>query len=78
MSMETGPLLSDTLATFTARLDALRTDQNPQDLSNALLAAFKQRELYNLYVFSLVGDTGRAQALLEVFDKVCPVKYIIP
>ena len=78
MSAETGYLMSDASAAFAARLDALRTDQNPQDLSNALLAAFKQRELYNLYVFSLVGDTGRAQALLEVFDKVCPVKYIIP
>ena len=78
MSAETGYLMSDASATFAARLDALRTDQNPEDLSNALRAAFKERELYNLYVFSLVGDTGRAQALLEVFDKVRSVKCAVP
>ena len=78
MSAETGYLMSDASAAFAARLDALRTDQNPEDLSNALRAAFKQRELYNLYVFSLVGDTGRAQALLEVFDKVRSVKCAVP
>ena len=78
MSAETGHLMSDASAAFAARLDALRTDQNPEDLSNALRAAFKERELYNLYVFSLVGDTGRAQALLEVFDKVRSVKCAVP
>ena len=78
MSAETGHLLSDASATFAARLDALCTDQNPEDLSNALRAAFKERELYNLYVFSSVGDTGRAQALLEVFDKVRSVKCAVP
>ena len=78
MSAETGSLMSDASVTFAARLDALRTDQNPEDLSNALRAAFKERELYNLYVFSLVGDTGRAQALLEVFDKVRSVKCAVP
>ena len=78
MSTGTGPLLSNALATFTTRLDALRTDQNPEDLSNALRAAFKKRELCSLYVFSLVGDTGRAQALLEVFDKVRSVKCAVP
>jgi hypothetical protein len=53
----------------------------PNDLSNALWAAFKQRELYNLYISSLAGDTERAKGLLEVFDKVrsattCTISWI--
>ena len=73
-AMATGSesLLSGALAALSARLDALRTDQNPEDLSSALRDAFKQRELYNLYVFSSVGDRERAKALLEVFDRVWP------
>jgi len=58
------------LAAFTARLNGLRVDQDSDDLSNALRAAFKEHELYNLYISSLVGDTERAKTLLEVFDKV--------
>ena len=70
--MATGiqPSLSDDLTAFTARLDCLRPDQNPDDLSNALRAAFKERELYSAYISSLVVDTKRVKALLEVFDKV--------
>ena len=70
--MSTGiqPSLNANLAAFTARLDDLRADQNPDDLSNILRAAFKERELYNTYITSLVGDTKRTKALLEVFDKV--------
>jgi len=45
-------------------------DQDSCDLADALRAAFKQRQLYDLYLSSLVGDTTRAKALLEVFDKV--------
>lgn len=56
--------------TLTARLDGLRVDQDSCDLADALRAAFKQRQLYDLYLSSLVGDTTRAKALLEVFDKV--------
>ena len=73
MPAEIQPSLSDDLMAFTARLDDLRADQNPDDLSNALRTAFKERELYNAYITSLVGDTKRVKALLEVFDKVRPV-----
>ena len=66
------------LTAFTARLDGLRADQNPDDLSNSLRAAFEDRELYNLCLSFLVADEKRAKILLEVFDKVrsdthCPV-----
>ena len=79
MSTEGQPFLTDNLtAAFTAKLNGLCPDQHTDDLSSALWAAFEQCELYDFYVSSLVGDTGRVWALLEVFDKVCPVKYIIP
>ena len=66
------------LTAFTTRLDGLRPDQNPDDLSNVLRAAFKQRELYNAYTSSLVEDTERTKALLEVFDKVRSAEYTVP
>ena len=66
------------LTAFTTRLDGLRPDQNPDDLSNVLRAAFKQRELYNVYTSSLVEDTERTKALLEVFDKVRSAEYTVP
>ena len=74
-AMSTGgqPLSVDDLTAFTARLDGLRPDQHPDDLSSALRAAFKQRELYDVYASSLVEDTDRAKAFLEVLDKVCSV-----
>ena len=70
MSTGARPSSIDELNTFTARLDGLRVDQDPDDLSNALRAAFEKPELYDLYISSLVGDTERAKTLLEVFDKV--------
>ena len=69
---------ADDLTTFTTQLDGLRADQNPDELSDALRAAFKQRELYDAYVSSLVTDTKRVRALLEVFDKVRSAKYATP
>ena len=69
--------LIDDLTAFTAQLDGLQADQCPDDLSSALQVAFEQRDLYDSYVSSLVGDIGRAMRLLEVFDKVCSVKYSI-
>lgn len=78
MSMEVRPSLIDDLTTFTAQLHGLRADQNPDDLSDALRAAFKQRKLYDLYVLSSVGNTERVMALLEVFDKVRFVKHTTP
>ena len=33
--------------------------------------------LYNLYIFALGGDTERAKALLEIFDKVRSVRYTV-
>lgn len=60
------------LNALTARLDGLRTGQNPEDLSNTLRTALEERELYNLYTSFLAADEKRAKALLEVFDKVCP------
>ena len=68
----------DDFTIFTARLDGLRTDQDPDDLSNALRAAFKEPELYDWYISSLEEDTERAKALLEVFDKVRSVKCAAP
>lgn len=65
--------LTDSMITFATRLRGLRADQNPDDLSNVLRAAIKERELYNMYVSSLIEDTERTEALLEVFDKVCSV-----
>jgi len=70
MSTGTQPSLINDLTAFTARLDGLRVDQDPDELSNALRAAFEEVELYNLYTSSLLLDTERMKALLEVFDKV--------
>ena len=77
MSAGVQPSLIDDLTAFTARLDGLQVDQSPDDLSSALRIAFEQRDLYDSYVSSSIGDTGRAMRLLEVFDKVCSVKYSI-
>ena len=66
------------LTAFTARLDGLRMDQNPDDLSNALRAAFEQHELYDSYILSLIEVPERAMVLLEVFDKVRSVKNTFP
>ena len=60
-----------------ALLDGLSADQDPDDLSNALRAAFKEREQYDVYVSSVLTDTERAKALLEVFDKVRSATYIV-
>ena len=76
MSTRIHPSLIDPLTAFTARLDGLREDQSPDDLSDALRTAFKQRELYKLYVCSLVGDKKRAMRLLEVFDKARSVNTL--
>ena len=80
MSMGTQSSSVDDLTAFNTLLDGLRAYQNPDDLSHVLRAAFRQRVLYTLYVFSLVGDTERAKALLEAFDKVrsaaCTVSWI--
>ena len=71
MSIGARSLSMDDLTTFTARLDGLHADQNPDDLSNTLRAAIEKHELYGAYISSLEGDTRRAEALLEVFDRVC-------
>ena len=78
MSPGAQPLLIDDLAAFTACLDELHVEQNPNDLSNALRAAFREPELYDRYISSLVQDMERTRALLEVFDKVRSVKCAIP
>ena len=75
MSIGVQPSLVGDLAAFTARLDGLRIDQNPDDLSVALRAAFEERDLYDIYVSSL--DTDRVKELLEVFDKVYSMAYTI-
>ena len=68
--MSTGvPSIEDLIA-FTARLDELRADQHPDDLSDALRTAFKERQLYEAYFFFLSGGAKRAKLLLYVFDKV--------
>ena len=77
MSTGAQPSSINDLATFTIRLDGLRANQNPDDLSNALRAAFKERELYNMYISSLIRDPERARVLLEVFDKVGSVQYTV-
>jgi len=78
MSTGTRPPPIGDITTFTAQLDGLRVDQDPNDLSNALRAAFNEPELYDRYISSLGKDTERVKALLEVFDKVRPVKCVIP
>ena len=75
MSTGVRPSSIDDLAAFTTRLDRLRVDQSPDDLSNVLRAAFKERKLYHRYISSLVGGTEREKAFLEVFDKVCSPMY---
>ena len=60
-----------------ALLDGLSADQDPDDLSNALRAAIEEREQYDVYISSLMGDTKRVKALLEVFDKVRSVTHTI-
>jgi hypothetical protein len=71
------PSLADALSIYTAQLDGLHENQSPDDLSNALRAAFRQREQYHLYLFTLAENTGRVKALLEVFDKVCSARNAI-
>ena len=78
MSTGAQPSSINDLDAFTAQLDELRVDQDPGDLSNALRAAFKEPELYDRYISSLVWDTERTKVLLEVFDKVRSVKCAIP
>ena len=68
------PSIEDLIA-FTARLDALRPDQHPDDLSIALRAAFKELELYNVYVSFIVRGAERVKGLLEVFDKARSVTF---
>ena len=77
MSTERRSSSSDNFAAFAARLCGLSADRNPDDLSNALRAAIKERELYDAYVSSLVGDKEMTMALLEVFDKVRSVTRAI-
>ena len=72
MTTRTRPSLVGKITALTARLDGLSTDQNPEDLSSTLRTAFKERELYNLYIYFLAVNERRTKALLEVFDKVCP------
>lgn len=78
MSTEARTSLIDDLAAFTARLDGLRPDQHPDDLSSNLRVAFQQRELYDTHTSFLAKDVQRAKALLEVFDKVRSLIYAIP
>ena len=58
------------LPALTARLDDLRADQDPADLSKALISAFTEREGYKMHLAFLAEDETRSKALLEVFDKV--------
>ena len=79
--MSTGeqPLsIDDSAAAFTVRLDELRADQHPDELSNVLRAAFKQGGLYDVHASSLVKDTDRVKAFLEVLDKVRSVTHTTP
>ena len=68
--MSTGVPSIDDLIAFAARLDALRADQDPEDLSDALRTALKERQLYDVYFSFLLGGMERAKVLLDVFDKV--------
>ena len=77
MSTEVQHSPIDDLTAFATQLGELRADQNPDDLSNALRAAFEQRGLYDAYISSLIRDSERVRVLLEVFDKVRCVKYTI-
>ena len=72
MTTEAKPSLIGGLTALAASLGGLCTDQNPEDLSSTLRIAFKEPELYKMYISFLVVDGERVKALLEVFDKVCP------
>lgn len=71
MSKETAVSLIGGLPSLTTRLDGLRADQDPADLSKALISAFTEREAYKAHLAFLAEDETRSKALLEVFDKVC-------
>ena len=71
MVTEAKPSLIGGLATLTAQLDSLCTDQDPEELSKALGSAFTERELYKMHLSFLAEDKERVKVLLEVFDKVC-------
>lgn len=72
MPMEAKASLIGGLAAFTAKLDGLCADQNPDDLCEALKSAFTEPVLYKIYLSFLVVDETRAKALLQVFDKASP------
>ena len=71
MSKETAVSLISGLPSLTAQLDGLHADQDPADLSKALISAFTEREGYKMHLAFLAEDETRSKALLEVFDKVC-------
>ena len=70
--MSTGARASfaDDLVAFTARLDGLHTDQDLDNLSDALRTALEERELNDMCISCLINDTERARVLLEAFNKV--------
>lgn len=69
--VEAEPSPVGSIAALTTKLDSLRADQDAQALYKALRSAITERELYKMYLSSLVEDEARVKVLLEVFDKVC-------
>lgn len=53
------------------QLDQLQADNCPKYLVKCLQSALEQRHFYDEYVLKLENQVEKAQALLEVFDKVC-------
>ena len=58
--------LIGSLPALTARLDGLSTDQDPADLSKALVSAITEREEYQMYLAFHTEDEKRSKVLLEV------------
>ena len=52
------------------QLDQLQADNCPKYLVKCLQSALEQRHFYDEYVSKLENQVEKAQALLEVFDKV--------
>lgn len=53
------------------QLDQLQADNCPKYLAKCLQSSLEQRHFYDEYVLKLENQVEKAQALLEVFDKVC-------
>jgi hypothetical protein len=64
------PLTSLRPVNLAVQLDQLQADNCPKYLAKCLQSSLEQRHFYDEYVLKLEKQAEKAQALLEVFDKV--------